>query len=124
MIKVGGMRGARGLSRAAVAWLFPVVLTVLPRPAFADDDAPFAWLYTTEVGKQGEVEVEEWLTLGTGRFQESYDALAGRTELEYGASERLSLALYANYDWTRVVPQGAAAPDGPENAFRFSGFSG
>jgi hypothetical protein len=104
--------------------MFLLGLVVPPEPASADDDAPFAWLYTTEVGPKGEVEVEEWLTLGSGRFQEGYNALAGRTELEYGASERLSLALYANYDWTRVVPHDAAASDVATDALRFSGFSG
>jgi hypothetical protein len=92
-------------------------------PAFAED-TPFAWLYTTDVPHQGEVEVEQWLTYGHEKSQERYNALTGSTELEYGAFERLSLALYANYGWTRAMPLGPGAADAPTNSSRFYGFSG
>jgi len=120
-----GLRYARNAFRCFRVWLVCLVFGVfLPGIARADDDAPFAWLYTAEVAGKGEVEVEQWLTLTSDRFQERYDALAGRNELEYGASDRLSLALYANYDWTKVVPHGPGAPDAATDTTKFTGFSG
>ncbi|HYM17556.1 MAG TPA: DUF6662 family protein [Micropepsaceae bacterium] len=95
-----------------------------PERAHADDDMPFAWVYPAETGAKGELEVEQWLTFSSNKTQEAYDALAGRTEVEYGAIDRLSLAVYANYAWTRTVPYGPAAPDTRSEASRFSGFSG
>src|SRR5258706_12081311 len=123
MVLTGGSRSSRNAFRSVGAWLFLGASVLVSRPARADD-SPFAWLSTAEVTSKGEVEVEQWLTLASDRFQERYDALAGRSELEYGAFERLSLSLYANYDWTRVVPHGALAPDAATDGIRFSSVSG
>jgi hypothetical protein len=87
------------------------------------DETPFAAIYTTEVMPEGAAEVEQWLTWASGKTQESFNSIEGRTEFEYGFSNRFLGALYANYEWTRVVPHGPDAPDGLKDTTRFAGFS-
>ena len=58
------------------------------------------------------------------RSQERYYRLQGRTELEYGVSDRFQVALYASYSRTKIVPNGPGAPGSPENSFLFDGISG
>jgi hypothetical protein len=77
-------------------------------PARADE-TPFASIYTTETEPQGEAEVEQWVTWARGKPDERFDEIVGRTEVEYGITNRLQLALYANYSWTKIVPKGAGA---------------
>jgi hypothetical protein len=91
-------------------------------PARADE-TPFASVYTTEVMPQGAMEVEQWLTWKSSKPDEHFDAVEGRTEFEYGVSNRLLLSLYANYQHTKIDPIGPGAPDGPEDTTRFTGFS-
>ena len=91
-------------------------------PARADE-TPFASIYTTETEPQGEVEVEQWVTWARTKPDERFDEIAGRTEVEYGITNRLQLALYANYSWTRIVAKGPGAPDGPADTARFNGLS-
>jgi hypothetical protein len=68
----------------------------------------------------------------------TYDQLEGRTEFEYGLTDRLQVALYLNYNWTQAYhngPFGATTPPeqfadfypGPDDHFnmaRFVGVSG
>ena len=91
-------------------------------PARADE-TPFGSTYTTETETQGEAEVEQWVTWANSKSDERFDEVVGRTEVEYGITNRLQLALYANYSWTRNVPRGLGAPDGPVDTTRFNGFS-
>ena len=69
------------------------------------------------------MEVEQWATWATSKPDEDFDAVEGRTEFEYGITNRFQLALYANYFWNRVAPTGPGAPDSSVDTTRFNGFS-
>jgi hypothetical protein len=92
------------------------------QPAQADE-SPFGSIYTTELLPRGAMEAEQWVTGARGKPDERFDEVTGRSELEYGVSDRFLLSLYANYRWNKVVPHGPGAPDGPEDTTRFTGFS-
>jgi len=91
-------------------------------PAFADE-SPFGSVYTTKLLPQGGSEAEQWLTWATSKPDERFDEVEGRTEVEYGITNRLQLALYANYRYTNILPKGPGAPDSLEDTTRFTGFS-
>ncbi len=68
--------------------------------------------------------MSQWLTWANGKPDESFDEIVGRTEFEYGFSDRFVGSLYANYVHTHAVPHGPGAPDGFEDTTRLTGFSG
>jgi len=105
---------------AAVALSAAVIAVVSPARA---DESPFASIYTTEILPQSAGEVEQWATWASSKPDEQFDELVGRTEVEYGITNKFQLALYANYSWTKIVPKGPGAPDGPVDTTRFNGFS-
>jgi len=92
-------------------------------PAHADEP-PFGSVYTTELLPEGGSEAEQWVTWATSKPDEQFDEVEGRTEVEYGITNRFQLALYANYQWTKIVPKGPGALDGATDTTRFTGFSG
>lgn len=73
-------------------------------PARAEDETPFATIDTTATTPLGESEIEQRLTWKHSRTGESYDALKGATEYEYGVTDRLQLGVYLRYGWSRVRP--------------------
>jgi hypothetical protein len=81
-------------------------------------------VYTTELLPEGGSEAEQWLTWAISKPDERSDQLEGRTEVEYGISNQLQLSLYANYQWTKIVPKGPGALDSATDTTRFTGFSG
>jgi hypothetical protein len=85
------------------------------------DESPFAYTYLTEVLPQGEIEVEQWLTWKHKKPQEKFDVLEGRTEIEYGFTNRFLGALYLNYEHVNIEPEGPGAPNGAENTTKFTG---
>lgn len=97
--------------------------TVAPLNTAHADELPFAYTYLTEVLPQGAVEIEQWVTWRHKKPQEKYDRLQGRSEIEYGVSNRFLAALYANYEHTKVVPDGPGAPDSATDTTKFTGFS-
>src|SRR5258705_1822135 len=105
---------------AAVALSAAVIGVVCPPRA---DESPFASIYTTEILPRGASEVEQWATWANSKPDERFDEVAGRTEVEYGVTGRFQLAIYANYSWTRIQPNGPGAPDGAVDTTRFNGFS-
>src|SRR5712675_1978697 len=70
------------------------------------DETPFASIYTAETEPQGEAEVEQWATWTRGKPNERFDQVLGRTEVEYGITNKLQLALYANYSRAKIAPHG------------------
>lgn len=110
----------------------------LPCPAAHADEPLFGFVYTTDLLPKGGKEIEQWASWRHAKNGGSYDQLEGRTEFEYGVSDQLQAALYANYNWTRAFhngPFGATTPPeqfsdfspGPDdmfNASRFVGVSG
>jgi hypothetical protein len=102
------------------------------------DEPLFGFLYTTDLLPQGGKEIEQWATLRHQKNGGYYDQVEGRTELQYGLTDRLQVALYLNYNWTQAYhngPLGATTPPeqfsdfvvGPDDRFnktRFVGVSG
>ena len=91
-------------------------------PALADE-SPFASLYTTELLPKGAMEVEQWATWKHKKPQEQFDQVEGRTEFEYGLSNKFLASLYANYEHTKIAPNGPGAPDGAAEGTKFTGFN-
>ncbi len=99
------------------------------------DEPLFGFVYTTDLLPKDGKEVEEWLTWRHEKNSGYYDQLEGRTEFEYGVTDALQLAVYANYNWTQAYhngPFGATTPPeqfsdyvvGPNNRFNASRFVG
>ncbi len=102
------------------------------------EESQFAYVYTTDLLPQGAKEVEQWLTWRHKKIGGYFDELEGRTEVEYGLTDRLQVAVYANYAWARAYQNGpfgattppeqfadySADPNAHFNARRFVGLSG
>src|SRR3954469_20997422 len=81
--------------------------------AAAAGESPFGYVYTTDTHPRGTREVEQWLTHRYGQSRGSYDLWQGRTELEYGVTDRLQTAVYLNYASVSALhnrPEGATGP--------------
>jgi hypothetical protein len=106
--------------------------------AASAEESMFAYVYTTDLLPQGGKEVEQWMTWRHQKIAGTYDQIEGRTEFEYGLTDRLQVALYLNYNWTQAYhngPFGATTPPeqfadfypGPDDRFnkaRLVGVSG
>lgn len=102
------------------------------------DEPLFGFVYTTDLLPQGGKEIEEWTSWRHQKNSGYFDEFEGRTELEYGLTNRLQVALYANYNWTQAYHNGpfdattppeqfsdyVVGPDDQFNASRFVGVSG
>ena len=61
------------------------------------DEGLFGYLYTAEVIPKGKSELEEYLTLKTGKKKPTaYDAITSKTAIEFGLVDNLQLSLYIN----------------------------
>lgn len=98
----------------------PLIAGIVAAPGAKADETPFAYVYTTDTQPAGSVEIEQWLTYENGRPSESWNHVQGRTELEYGLTNRLQTALMFNYDWLRVRPHGPAAADSAADDFSYT----
>jgi hypothetical protein len=81
--------------------LFPGLLAgVVCGTSIHADERRFTYVYEPETLPAGAFEVENWVTLGAGRNaqvgQENYRQWKFRQELEYGVTDRYTVALYAN----------------------------
>ena len=79
-----------------------VAALALSQPAAAGD-SPFGYVYTTDTHPKGQREVEQWITRRHGQSRGDYDAWVLRTELEYGVTDNLQTALYANYSHVNAL---------------------
>jgi len=103
----------------------------LARPALAGE-SPFGYVYTTDTHPRGERELEQWLTRRHAQSRGDYDLWQGRTEFEYGVTDRLQTSLYLNYDRVSAFHNrpddttgpGAFVPDGvdPDARYRHTFF--
>jgi len=102
------------------------------------DEPLFGYVYTTDLLPKNKFEVAQWATWRADKPVGEYYAVEGRSELEYGLSDRLQVSAYLNYEWAQAnhdnVIDGATLPPtpltnqyvGPEdrlNTTRFTGFS-
>jgi hypothetical protein len=101
----------------------PAALSFFCTVSAQADESPFSHVYTAEVLPQGGMEIEQWATWSWQKPQESFYQLKGRTEFEYGITNRFQIAGYLNYAHTRIRPQGPGAPDGAENETEFEAVS-
>ena len=60
-------------------------------------ETTFGYLYTTDTLPKGKFEIEQWITDREGQAHGYYHGLYGRTEIEYGLTNNLQIAAYANY---------------------------
>jgi len=84
----------------------------LALPALAGD-SPFGYVYTTDTHRKGERELEQWITYRRGQSHGDFGVWQGRTEIEYGITDRLQTALYLNYanvSAFRNRPDGTTGP--------------
>ena len=116
---------------------FAAILSLVSFAASAEESM-FAYVYTTDLLPQGAKEVEQWMTWRHQKIAGTYDQIEGRTEFEYGLTDRLQVALSLNYNWTQAYhngPFGATTPPeqfadfypGPDDHFnkaRLVGVSG
>src|SRR6185295_9540298 len=111
-------------SPLGLAFCALTALTVLiPFGPARADESPFASIYTTELLPQGAIEIEQWLTWKHKKPEEQFDLLEGRTEIEYGFTNRFLGAFYLNYEHSKIEPKGPGAPDGPDDTTKFTGFN-
>jgi len=109
----------RGSPRALA--LGAALMAFAPWSQARADESPFAYTYLTEVLPQGAIELEQWVTWKHKKPQEKFDLLEGRTEIEYGFTDRFLGAFYLNYEHLKVEPDGLGAPNGPEDTTKFTG---
>jgi len=84
-----------------------------PSLAAHAEESQFGYVYTTDLLPKGAKEVEQWATWRHQKISGYYDEVEGRTEVEYGLTDRLQVALYANYAWSQAYhngPFGATTP--------------
>jgi hypothetical protein len=90
-------------------WSFPHLLVALafastllnPSSARADDQ-PFLTLDATDIEPELGTELEQNFSWTSGKTGQSFNAIAGETEFEYGLSDQIQLAVAGDYDWTRT----------------------
>jgi hypothetical protein len=128
---------ARHAGRVRFCAALAAAVWIVSFAAYADEPL-FGFVYTTDLLPQGGKEIEEWASWRHQKNSGSYDQIEGRTEFEYGVTDQLQAALYANYNWTQAYhngPFGATTPPeqfsdysvGPDDHFnksRFVGVSG
>ncbi|HEX4985164.1 MAG TPA: DUF6662 family protein [Burkholderiales bacterium] len=81
------------------------------------EESQFAYVYTTDLLPKGAKEVEQWATWRHGRSQGDFDVLEGRTEVEYGVTDKFQAALYANYAWARTYHNNVDGTTAPPESF-------
>lgn len=65
-------------------------------PAAHAGEALFTHTYLAETLPQGATELEQWVSVRSGRSQGTYRLTQSRTEFEYGVTSRWTVAVYAN----------------------------
>ncbi len=105
-----------------------------PSPSEAEE-SQFGYVYTTDLLPKGAKELEQWATWRHQKIGGYFDQIDARTEFEYGLTDSLQTAIYANYAWSRAYhngPFGATTPPepfsydipGPDEHYRATRFVG
>jgi len=77
---------------ASAAWFLPVHA----------EDQPFLTMDSTDIEPEFGREVEQNFLWASGKPGQSFNAILGETEFEYGLSDQIKLAAILDYDWTRT----------------------
>jgi hypothetical protein len=80
-------------------------------------ESQFGYVYTTDLLPKGKKEIEQWMTWRHQKSQGTFDVWEGRTEFEYGVSENVQLAAYANYAKTHAYHDGVDGATAPPETF-------
>ncbi len=92
--------------------LVAIATLALAVPAVAGD-SPFGYVYTTDTHPKGAREFEQWITHRRGQSQGDFDVWQGRSEVEYGVTDRLQTSVYLNYGSVNAFhnrPDGTTGP--------------
>jgi len=82
--------------------LVALTASMLFEPSARADDQPFLSLDATDIEPELGQEIEQNFTWSSGKRGQSFNALEGETEFEYGLSDQIQLAVAGEYDWTRT----------------------
>lgn len=85
------------------------------------EESQFAYVYTTDLLPKGQKEVEQWMTWRHQKTGGTFDEIEGRTEVEYGLSDRKQVAAYANYAWAQAYHNGPFRQTTPPEQFADAG---
>jgi len=88
---------ADSLRTASIAVLIPLVLATAARA----EDQPFLTLDATDIEPQLGHELEQNFGWNHGLTRKAFNEFEGETELEYGFSDQIRLALTTSYSWTK-----------------------
>lgn len=91
--------------RAVCAALLPLGTLSLAAPVHAGEPL-FGYIYTTDTLPKGKAEVEQWATLRNEKVAGSFNQIDERTEVEYGLTDNLQVALYADATWVKAYHNG------------------
>jgi len=80
---------------------------IFAAPALSDD-APFLTTDPACVLGRGEKTIQQWIVIGHGHSDESYNSLSSQTEFDYGVTDRLQASLILLYDWSRSHVPGSS----------------
>lgn len=85
-------------------------------PASAEE-SQFGYVYTTDLLPKGASEIEQWATWRHQKIAGQFDEIEGRTEVEHGITDRLQVAVYANYAWSQAYHNGPFGQTTPPEQF-------
>lgn len=91
------LRVAEALLQAGLAALAVCAFGAAARA----DDQPFLTLDATDIEPESGHELEQNFVWLSGKSGQSFNAVEGESELEYGLSDQIQLAGAIAYDWTR-----------------------
>jgi hypothetical protein len=69
------------------------------------EESQFAFVSTTDLLPKAAREIAQWVTWRHQKQSGGFDQLESRTEAEYGLTDRLQLALYMDFSWTRAFQE-------------------
>ena len=101
---------------AALLGLGAAVMVGCPAGA---EESQFGYVYTTDLLPKGAKELEQWATWRHQKIAGYFDQIDARSEFEYGLTDRLQTALYANYAWTRAYHNGPFEQTTPPEPFSY-----
>ena len=81
-------------------FLLVISVLILNHKLYAGESL-FGYLATTDLVPEGKLELEQWITDREGQSRGEFHHVDMSTEIEYGMSENLQLAVYLNSMYAR-----------------------